>query len=69
MGLFRSASSGARRETRSERRGGEARTASARRSASEARMFQDAERASKERSAGFWDDYERRNGAGSVDWT
>ena len=30
---------------------------------------QNAERASKERSAGFWEDYERRNGKGSVDWT
>lgn len=69
MGLFRSASSGAQRETRSERRGREARTASARRNANEARMFQDAERASKERTADFWNDYERRNGAGSVDWT
>lgn len=30
---------------------------------------QDAERASKERDAAFWEDYERRNGEGSVDWT
>ena len=29
----------------------------------------DAERASKERSAQFWEDYERRNGPGSVNWT
>ena len=29
----------------------------------------DAERASKERDAAFWEDYERRNGPGSVDWT
>lgn len=29
----------------------------------------DAIRASKERSAAFWRDYERRNGPGSVDWS
>ena len=29
----------------------------------------DAERASTERDAAFWEDYERRNGPGSVDWT
>lgn len=28
-----------------------------------------AERASKERDAAFWEDYERRNGKGSVDWS
>lgn len=31
--------------------------------------FKAAERAGKERSARFWDDYEQRNGKGSVDWS
>ncbi|WP_058046262.1 hypothetical protein [Streptomyces roseifaciens] len=31
--------------------------------------FKAAQRESKERSARFWDDYERRNGPGSVDWS
>jgi hypothetical protein len=31
--------------------------------------FQAAERVSKERDAKFWEDYERRNGPGSVDWS
>lgn len=31
--------------------------------------FKAAERASKERSAAFWNDYERRNGKGSVDYS
>jgi hypothetical protein len=31
--------------------------------------WKNAERASKERSARFWDDYERRNGKGSVDYS
>lgn len=31
--------------------------------------WKNAERASKERSARFWEDYERRNGKGSVDWS
>lgn len=30
---------------------------------------QNAVRASKERDAAFWEDYERRNGPGSVDWS
>lgn len=30
--------------------------------------FKAADRASKERDAAFWDDYERRNGKGSVKW-
>lgn len=33
------------------------------------RSFKDAWRASKERDAAFWDEYERQNGPGSVDWT
>lgn len=33
------------------------------------RRFKDARRASKERGAAFWEDYERRNGPGSVDWS
>ncbi len=31
--------------------------------------FKDAERASTERGAAFWEAYERRNGEGSVDWS
>lgn len=31
--------------------------------------FKAAERAGEERSAQFWDDYERRNGNGSVDYS
>jgi hypothetical protein len=31
--------------------------------------FKRLERESKERSARFWEDYERRNGPGSVDWS
>lgn len=31
--------------------------------------FQRLEREGKERSARFWDEYERRNGPGSVDWS
>lgn len=31
--------------------------------------FKAAERASKERDASFWADYERRNGEGSVDYS
>ncbi len=31
--------------------------------------FKAAERASKERCARFWEDYEQRNGPGSVDWS
>ncbi|MFE3326865.1 hypothetical protein [Streptomyces sp. NPDC059176] len=31
--------------------------------------FKAAERASKERRVAFWDDYERRNGKGIVDWS
>jgi hypothetical protein len=30
--------------------------------------WRDAERASKERGARFWDRYEKDNGPGSVDW-
>ncbi|WP_371540766.1 hypothetical protein OG217_37230 (plasmid) [Streptomyces sp. NBC_01023] len=67
-GADSSSGGGARRETRAERRDREARTSSARRKASVERQFQAAERASKERTASFWDRYERRNGTGSVDW-
>ena len=31
--------------------------------------FKNARRVSKERSARFWDDQERKNGKGSVDWS
>lgn len=31
--------------------------------------WKNARRASKEREAAFWDDYERRNGKGSVDYS
>lgn len=31
--------------------------------------LKDAERDSKERSARFWEDYERVNGPGSIDWS
>lgn len=54
------------RESRADRRH---RQACEVREANLARDFQDAERASKERDARFWDSYERRNGKGSVDWS
>ena len=31
--------------------------------------WKNARRASKERDAAFWEDYERRNGKGSVDYS
>ncbi|MFF0426975.1 hypothetical protein ACFYUJ_21490 [Streptomyces sp. NPDC004520] len=59
----------AKKESRQERAAREGREAGDRYMAETARMLQDAERASKERSARFWEDYERRNGKGSVDWS
>lgn len=56
----------ARRESRAARRQREQREQI---DADLKRRFQDAERASKERSAAFWEAYERRNGAGSVDYS
>ena len=56
----------AKRESRADRKHREYRE---RLDASTKQAFQDAERASKERSAGFWSNYERRNGKGSVDWS
>lgn len=53
----------AKRESRSARKARE--ETEAQKTAMEGR-FKDARRASKERDAAFWDDYERRNGPGSV---
>lgn len=53
MGLFKS-STGARRETRSERRGREARLTSARRAASTDRLMHELERDGEERSERSW---------------
>lgn len=54
-----------RRESRADRK---QRETSERVDAALKQGWQDAERASKERSARFWDDYEQANGPGSVDW-
>lgn len=59
----------ARRETRSDRRDRQTRLDSNRRKAAQDRAVQGAVRASKARSTAFWEDYERRNGPGSVDWS
>ncbi|WP_114034981.1 hypothetical protein [Streptomyces sp. SDr-06] len=54
-----------RRESRADRKHRESRE---RVDAAMKQSWQDAERASKERGARFWADYERDNGPGSVDW-
>ncbi|PJN00810.1 hypothetical protein CG740_23170 [Streptomyces sp. CB01201] len=55
-----------RRESRADRK---QRETSERIDAALKQGWQNAERASKERSARFWDDYERLNGKGSVEWS
>ncbi|MFE2563077.1 hypothetical protein [Streptomyces mirabilis] len=60
------ASAPAKRESRADRKHREQREV---RNANLDNLRKGAERASKERSAGFWDSYERRNGKGSVDWS
>lgn len=54
------------RESRADRKHRQGRE---RRAAAFQSDFKNAERASKERSAGFWASYERRNGKGSVEWS
>lgn len=55
---------------RSESRGDrKARERSERRDKQLDASFKDAERASKERGAAFWEAYERQHGPGSVDWS
>ena len=60
------ASSPAPRETRAVRR---ERERVQQQRAADAKRDQEIVRASKERTASFWQDYERRNGPGSVDWS
>jgi hypothetical protein len=55
-----------KRESRSERKDRETQEATADWRRRTDNAIKDAERASKERDARFWDDYERRNGPGSV---
>lgn len=59
------ASAPPKRESRADRKHREYRE---RLDADLADRFKAAERASKERAAAFWEDYERRNGPGSVNW-
>lgn len=60
------ASTPARRESRGDRRAREERE---RIDTAMAQGWKAARRASTERGAAFWEDYEQRNGPGSVDWT